>query len=49
LTLGSAAGIQTLGANTDIILLGLLATEEEAGLYKVALNGALFVASVCSR
>lgn len=38
LTLGLAVGAQTLGANMDVIMLGMMRNETEVGIYKVALN-----------
>ena len=38
LTLGLTVGAQTLGANMDVIMLGMMRNEVEVGIYKVALN-----------
>lgn len=43
MTLGLALGAQTLGGNMDVLLLGLIRTKAEVGLYKVALNGGSLV------
>lgn len=43
LTMGLANGVQVLGANTDILFLGVLTTNAEVGLYKIALSGGSLV------
>lgn len=43
ITIGLANGAQVLGANTDILFLGVLTTNAEVGLYKIALSGGSLV------
>lgn len=43
MTLGVALGAQALGANTDVVFLGIMDEDSEVGLYKVALNGASLI------
>jgi O-antigen/teichoic acid export membrane protein len=40
LPLSALAGLQMISHNTDILMLGTLASDTEAGLYRVALSGA---------
>lgn len=43
-TFGFAVGAQTIGTNIDVMLLGLMRSNTEVGLYKISLNGASLVA-----
>ena len=40
LPLSAIAGLQVISHNTDILMLGVLASDSEVGLYRVALSGA---------